>query len=160
MAHPHAVLASTEIEYDWDFAGGEAEYKKAFELDPNDATAHEWYAFDIGQIGGREREAIAELDRAHRLDPQSPIIGEIAGVVLNSARRYDEAIVLCNKLASENPTFATAHFCLARAYWGKRMYRRSLKNGRFMVGYPVTRMHLISLQPWSKDFVRGAGRAL
>ena len=54
LAHPHAVLGSNEIGYDWDFAGGEAEYKKAFELDPNDATAHQWYAFDIGQIGGRE----------------------------------------------------------------------------------------------------------
>jgi len=40
LAHPHAVLGSNEMEYDWDFAGGEAEYRKAFELDPNDATAH------------------------------------------------------------------------------------------------------------------------
>jgi tetratricopeptide (TPR) repeat protein len=52
LAHPHAVLGSNEMEYDWDFAGGEAEYKKAFELDPNDATAHQWYAEDIGKIGG------------------------------------------------------------------------------------------------------------
>ena len=48
LAHPHAVLGSNEMEYDWDFAGGEAEFKKAFELDPNDATAHQWYAQDIG----------------------------------------------------------------------------------------------------------------
>ncbi|MBV9624283.1 MAG: hypothetical protein JOZ14_09920 [Acidobacteria bacterium] len=43
LAHPHAVLGTSEMEYDWDFAGGETEYKKAFELDPNDATAHQWY---------------------------------------------------------------------------------------------------------------------
>ena len=48
LAHPHAVLGSNEMDYDWDFAGGEAEFKKAFELDPNDATAHQWYAADIG----------------------------------------------------------------------------------------------------------------
>jgi hypothetical protein len=47
LAHPHAVLGSNEIEYDWDFAGGEAEFKKAFALDPNDATAHQWYAIDL-----------------------------------------------------------------------------------------------------------------
>jgi TolB-like protein/DNA-binding winged helix-turn-helix (wHTH) protein len=122
LAHPHAVLGSSEIEYDWDFAGGEAEYKKAFELDPNDANAHAWYAYDIGLIGGREQEAIAEVNRAHQLDPLSPISGEVAGFVHISARQYDEAIVLCKKLASENPAFATAHACLARAYWGKRMY--------------------------------------
>ena len=41
LAHPHAVLGANEMEYDWDFAGGQAEYKKALELDPNDATAHQ-----------------------------------------------------------------------------------------------------------------------
>jgi TolB-like protein len=42
LAHPHAVLGSNEMEHDWDFAGGEAEFKKALELDPNDATVHWW----------------------------------------------------------------------------------------------------------------------
>jgi len=122
LAHPHAVLGSNEMEYDWDFAGGEAEYKKAFELDPNDANAHAWYAFDIGMIGGRVQEAIAEANRAYQLDPLSPISGEVAGFVHVAARQFDEAIVVCKKMAGENPTFATAHSCLARAYWGKRVY--------------------------------------
>ena len=47
LAHPHAVLGSNYMEYDWDFAGGEAEYKKALELDPNDPTTHRLYALDI-----------------------------------------------------------------------------------------------------------------
>jgi TolB-like protein/Tfp pilus assembly protein PilF len=68
LAHPHAVLGSNQMEYDWDIAGGESEYKKAFQLDPNDATAHSWYAQDIAAIGGREKEALAEINRAHQLD--------------------------------------------------------------------------------------------
>jgi tetratricopeptide (TPR) repeat protein len=108
--------------YDWDFAGGEAEHKKAFELDPNDAEAHWQYAWSIGQIGGREQEAIAEINRAHQLDPLSPIISFGVGVVHISARRYDEAIAVCKKLANDDPTFALTHSCLAFAYWGKRMY--------------------------------------
>ena len=122
LAHPHAVLGSNEMEYDWDFAGGEAEYKKAFELDPNDATAHQWYALDIGLIGGREQEALAEINRAHQLDPLSTIISATVGEVHIKARQYDEAIAVCKKVANENPTFAVAHSCLAQAYWGKRMY--------------------------------------
>jgi len=110
------------MEYDWDFAGGEAEYRKAFELDPNDATAHQWYAEGIGIIGGRELEALAEANRAHQLDPLSPIISTTAGEVQLYARRYDEAIAVCKKVANENPTFAMAHLCLYQAYWGKRMY--------------------------------------
>ena len=73
-------------------------------------------------IGGREQEALAETNRAHQLDPLSPIISADVGVVHIWARQYDEAIVICKKLANENPTFALAHHCLVHAYWGKRMY--------------------------------------
>ena len=127
LAHPHAILGSNEMEYDWDFAGGEAEYKKAFQLDPNDATAHQWYAFDIGQIGGREQEAIAEVNHAHQLDPLSPVIGVEVGLIHIRARQYDEAIVVCKKVANENPTFAAAHICLAHANWGKRIYPQAIE---------------------------------
>ncbi len=122
LAHPHAVLGSNEMQYDWDFASGEAEFKKSFELDPNDATARQWYADNIAMIGGREQEAIGEVNRAHELDPQSPVISRVVGSVLVWTRHFDEAIAICTKLANDNPTFAIAHDCLAQAYWGKRMY--------------------------------------
>jgi TolB-like protein len=127
LAHPHAVLGSNEMQYDWDFAGGEAEFKKSFELDPNDATAHQWYADEIGQIGGREQEAFAEIDRAHELDPLSPVITRVVGGVRASAGKFDEAIAICSKLAIDNPTFAIARDCLAQAYWGKRMYSQVIE---------------------------------
>jgi eukaryotic-like serine/threonine-protein kinase len=122
LGHPHAVLGSNEMEYDWDFAGGEVEFRKAFELDPSDATAHMWFSQDIGLIGGREQEALAEANLGHQLDPLSPISSREIGDVHRMARRFDEAIFICKKLANENPTFARAHDCLAQAYWGKRMY--------------------------------------
>jgi len=122
LARPHAVLGSNEIEYDWDFAGGEAEYEKALELDPNDATLNEWYASDIGIIGGREREALAAVERAKRLDPLSPVFGTYLGIVHVFGLQYDDAIVACKKVANDDPTFALAHYCLAQAYWGMRMY--------------------------------------
>ena len=122
LPHPHAVLGHNEMEYDWDFSGGEAEFKKAFELDANDATAHQWYAYDIGAIGGKEQEAFAEANRAHQLDPLSPIISMDVGVAHLAAEQYDEAIAICKKVANENPTFGAAHRCLANGYWGKHMY--------------------------------------
>jgi serine/threonine protein kinase/tetratricopeptide (TPR) repeat protein len=122
LAHPHAVLGSNEMEYEWDFAGGEVEYKKSFELDPNDASARQWYAFDIGMTGGREQDALSESSRARQLDPLSPTISFEGGLIHIMARQYDSAVVVCKKVASENPTFVPARSCLARAYWGKRMY--------------------------------------
>jgi adenylate cyclase len=130
LAHPHAVLGWNEMVYDWDFAGGEAEFKKAFELDPHDATAHQWYGAVIGYLGGREREALAEVNLAHQPDPLSPIISYQIGWVHIAARRYDDAIVVCKKLAFENPTFAPAHECLAGAFWGKHMCPQVIEEWR------------------------------
>ncbi len=122
-ARPHSVIGGIETDYEWDFSSGEAEYKKALQLDPNDATAHQWYAQDLAVIGGREAEAVSEINRAHQLDPQSLIISQAVGQVYVWARRFDDAIAVCKKLADENPTFAEAHDCLSLAYRGKRMYR-------------------------------------
>ena len=67
--------AANKMQYNWDFSGGEAEFRKAFELDPSDATAHQWFAEDLAYIGGRAQESIDEANRARQLDPLSPIIG-------------------------------------------------------------------------------------
>jgi len=78
-------------------------------------------------IGGREQEALAEINRAHQLDPLSPVISVGIGNIHMWARRYDETIVVCKKLADENQTFAAVHSCLASAYWAKRMYPEVIK---------------------------------
>ena len=122
LARPHVNLAGMKMAHEWDFAGGEAEFKRALELDPNDSHAHQRYADNLGLLGGREQEALAEIKRAHQLDPPSLAISVDVGNVYTYARRFDEAIVVCQKVAKENPTFAGAHDCLANAYWGKKMY--------------------------------------
>jgi TolB-like protein len=129
LASPHSVLGADEMEYDWDFAGGEAEYKKAFQLDPNDAQAHMWYAEDLVWLG-RTAEGLAEDDRAHQLDPLSPIISQDIGQFRIWARKYDEGIAICRKYADENPTFAQVHFCLMVGYWMKSMYPEALEEYR------------------------------
>ena len=130
LARPHVVLGRNEMWYEWKFAEGEVEHKKALQLDSSDATAHEWYAEDIAMIGGREQEALAEIIRAHQLDPLSPVVSSKVGVVHLYARRYDEAIAVCKKLASENPTFAMTHYVLSGAYRAKRMYPQAIEEAK------------------------------
>ena len=134
LAHPHAILGSNEMEYDWDFAGGEAEFRKALALDPNDATAHQWFAENLGMIGGRERDALSEIDQANLLDPTSLIIRRVKGSVLVAARRYDDAITVCRELLQQNPTYILAHDCLGYAYWGKGMYPQVIEQWSFSYG--------------------------
>jgi TolB-like protein len=127
LAHPHAILGSIQMEYDWDFVSGEAEFRKAFALDPNDATAHQWFAENLGMLGGREKEALKEIDQAHLLDPTSLVILRVKGSVYVAARRYDDAIAVCQQLLVENPTYNLAHDCLGYAYWGKRIYPQAVE---------------------------------
>ncbi len=126
LAHPHAVLGVNDMEYHWDFATGEAEFKRAFALDESDATAHQWYAECLALLGGREEEAIAENERARGLDPLSPIISASGGDVLIRARRFDESVARLRTVLAEYPTFAMAHEFLAEAYFGKRMYPEAI----------------------------------
>lgn len=125
LAHPHAVLGTNEMEYDWDFVGGESEFRRAIELDPNDATAHQWYAEKLSALA-RHQEAIAEINRAHELDPLSPVITRVLGGILIEAAQYDQGIEICRQLAQDNVTFAIAHDCLFYGYWAKRMYPQAI----------------------------------
>ena len=68
------------------------------------------------------KEALAEINRAHRLDPLSPVFSTYVGIVHVFARQYDDAIPACSKVSQDDPAFALSHYCLAQAYWGKRMY--------------------------------------
>jgi tetratricopeptide (TPR) repeat protein len=84
-----------------------------------------WYAEDIGWLG-RFDEAIAEADRAHQLDPLSPIAADDVGLIRIYTHKYDDGIAACQKYAKENPSFAPVHRCLVLGYWAKGMYAQML----------------------------------
>ncbi len=127
LAHPHAVLGGNKAQYNWDFSGGEAEFRKALELDPSDATAHQWFSEDLSGIGGRAQEAIDEANRAHQLDPLSPIIGLAQAGAYGSARQFDKAIEISKKVIADNPTFGRAHGGLAFSYWAEHQYPQAIQ---------------------------------
>ena len=130
LAHPHAVLAGKKFESGWDFTGGEAEFRKAIELDPSDATAHQWLSEGLGDIGGRAQEAIDEANRAHQLDPLSPIIATQVAFAFANARQYDKAIELCKKIIADNPNFGRAHRELSTVYWFTHQYAESIQESK------------------------------
>ena len=130
LAHPHAVLGSNKMEYDWDFSGGEAEYRRALELDPSDATAHQWFSQDLSSIGGRVQESIDEANRAHQLDPLSPMISHAQSVAYKADRQFDKAIELNKRVIADNPRFGAEHVGLAFSYWGEHKYPEAIQEFR------------------------------
>src|SRR5262249_25797036 len=125
LAGAHAALAIARLWFDWDWAAAEREFRKALTMNPNNATAHEYFA-EYFVAMGRPEEAIAEYKRARDLEPLSLDINAQFGRVYRDARRYDEAIDQCRKTLELDPNFTMAHWCLELAYVGKRMYREAI----------------------------------
>jgi TolB-like protein len=125
LAEAHASLGMARSEYDWDWVGAEKEWKRAIELNPGYATAHQWYAQYLTSMG-RHNEAIAEAKRAQELDPLSLIINAIGGSVFACARRYDEAIAQCRRTLELNAGFYMAHLYLGFAYEQEKLYAEAI----------------------------------
>jgi len=121
LAEAHASLGQISDYYDYDFATAEREYRRAIELNPNYATAHQWFAEHLSALK-RNDDAITEIKRALDLDPMSVIMNRIYGDILVDGRKYDEAIAQYKKTLDLDPNFPTAHYFLGRAYEFKGMY--------------------------------------
>jgi len=121
LAAPHVALEPYFTYYEYDRVAGEKEIRRAIELDPNYATAHQWLGGDVLYPMKRFDEAVASLKRAEELDPLSPIIGTNLGDALLYARRYDEAIVQYKRVLYLDPNFGYAFYGLGSAYWLKGM---------------------------------------
>jgi eukaryotic-like serine/threonine-protein kinase len=127
LARPHALLGIAKMGYYWDFAGGEAEFKKAFELDPDDATAHQWYGEMLAYMGGRGEQAIEEANRAHELDPLSPIIRFAQSEVYFHNRQYDKSLEILAQIDIENPGFPVAMYGRSWLYWAEKKYPETIQ---------------------------------
>ncbi len=124
LAEPYAVLAGEKIN-EWDFAGAENNYKRAIELNPNSATAHQWYSELLSRLD-RHNEAIAEIKKAYELDPFSVAVNMNMGVRYQMAKRYNEAIIQFRKTIELAPDFPMAYFYLGYLYFKKGMYEEFL----------------------------------
>src|ERR1700745_2063363 len=124
LSEAHVSLASLGM-FDWDWRSAGEEFRRAIELNPGYATAHQWYAWHLNLLG-RKSEAIAEMRKAESLDPLSLIISADMADVLFVVGLNDESIRQSRKTLEMDPNFAIAHFELGQAYAQKRMYSEAI----------------------------------
>jgi len=125
ISEVHTSLAAIFRYYDWDWKEAEKKFKRALELNPNNATAHHWYAFYL-TIFARFDEAIKEIKRAQELDPLSSIINTDIGMILYYARQFDEAKEQCFKTLEIDPNFWKVYLCLGMVYIQKELYKEAI----------------------------------
>ncbi|MGB7926266.1 MAG: protein kinase [Pyrinomonadaceae bacterium] len=125
LAEAHVSLASVMGDYEWDRARAEREFTRAIELNPNYATAHQWYAELLSQMG-RHKEALTQIKQARELDPLSLIINSVEGWLYYLARQPDQAIEQCRKVIEMDQNFSVVHVYLGRAFAFKGEYEQAI----------------------------------
>jgi tetratricopeptide (TPR) repeat protein len=125
----HASLAFVSFFGMWDLATGEREFRRAIDLNPNNAAAHHWYANALFALR-RLPEALAEIERAQALDPASTSILADKANILDPAGRSDESFTLLKQLESREPTFRSSHGYLMGAYLQRKDYPNYLSELR------------------------------
>ena len=115
LAEPHASLAFELMHFEWKWADAEKEFRRAIELDPDYATAHQWYAYDLLALD-RPNEALAESRRAQELDPTSVIMNSDVAEFLYYDGQFKASEQLAHAILDMDPGFLFAHASLYRSF--------------------------------------------
>ena len=129
LARAHGSLALVRLHYEWDLAGSEREFRRALELNPNDADIHHMYAHYL-LTTGRSEESVAETQRAVDLDPVDEDLVDCLGWHSLFARQYDKAIDYELRAIGMQPNDDWAHLTLGWAYEQKKMYPEAIAEFR------------------------------
>ncbi len=125
LAEAHAALGYVKFYYDRDRTGGEREVRRAIDLNPSYATAHQWLGIFLSAMG-RHDEALAEIKVAEQLDPRSAIIKSAAGMLFYYARRYDEALELTRQALELDPGLVPGHRVSRWIFQTRRHYDEAM----------------------------------
>jgi TolB-like protein/DNA-binding winged helix-turn-helix (wHTH) protein/Flp pilus assembly protein TadD len=149
LAEAHNSSAYVKMYLNWDFAGAEQGFRRAIELNPGYATAHQWYS-ELLAFQGRHAEAIAEIRNALQLDPLSAVMHHQAGQTYQQARQYDQAVVEYRNALALLPEFTAPNMFMSLAF------RRS---GRLADAAKAMKAAFPDEEQWTSELATAAHRA-
>jgi TolB-like protein/DNA-binding winged helix-turn-helix (wHTH) protein len=126
LCEAHSTLGFIRLHYQWDWAGGEKELRRAIELNPGCAGAHLYYAWAL-LADGRAKEAQERLARAKELDPLSLQIAAVTAWAHWLAGRHNEAVEEAGKAVERVPRFFLTHLCMVLACAAKSRFEEAAR---------------------------------
>jgi tetratricopeptide (TPR) repeat protein len=136
----HAELANAAMTLDWDWTTAATEFRRALELNPNSASAHQKYAFYLLRTGNQP-EAVAEVELGLDLDPVSGRSFHFEGFIFYFSRQYDQALSLIRRGHELDINPPSWSFLTGDIYAEKGMYAESIRefirsgNGPYSLGH-------------------------
>jgi len=126
LAEAHTSLGRILQVYDWNWNEAQKELKRAIELNPRYAVAHQWYGGYLERTGHLD-EGISERKLAIELDPLSVISNFELGQAYFWKRDYDQTIQQFKKTLELDPEFPPVLQYLPAAYAQKGMYDEAIR---------------------------------
>jgi TolB-like protein/Tfp pilus assembly protein PilF len=123
LAEAHAALGYVTLVYDWDWRGAERELRRALELNPGYAAAHQWQGELLMGLNQPE-QATEAFRRALDLDPLSIPCNLGLGWSYYFAHQYDLAIEQYRKTLEIAPNVPMALYGLGLSYHHKRLFKQ------------------------------------
>jgi serine/threonine-protein kinase len=133
LPEAYAALANSLAAYDWDWVEAERSFKKAIELDPNNALVRYRYATEYLLVTGRDKEAIAEVERATELDPLDINIATGFSRIYIYSGEPEKALEQARKVNDLDPNFIVGQWILCRSYNLNGLYEDTIKLGNEVV---------------------------
>ncbi len=130
QADAHEALALVLANHDWNWVEAERHFRRAIELNRNDALNYLGYSRMLDSLG-RFDESIATNKAAQSLDPA--LAGRIhteLSMYLLDAGRPDPAIQECQTALQLVPRMFFCHSLIGMAYTEKRMYAEAIAEHR------------------------------
>jgi len=126
LAETHASLGAIACYYDHNWQDAEKEFKRAIELNPNYAPAHQFYAEFLACTGQFE-EAFVQIKKALELDPLSLITNYTSGWLYYLARQYNEAIIKYQKALEIDKNYILLHYSIFYIYLQQGMDKETIE---------------------------------
>ena len=112
LAEAHATLGYVAVVLNPEWKHSEPEFRRAIELDPNNALAHHWLAYYLF-FAGRYDEALAQIALARQLDPLSAVTNADEGHFLYAVHHFSEARARLQQAIELEPELGQPHETLA-----------------------------------------------
>ena len=134
-AHTARAIA---LANEWKWKEAESEFRRAIELNSNNATAHYFYAMNYLAPQNRNDEALEQFRIALSLDPLSSIVNANYALMLLQARRYPESLAQFQKILGRDPNFPPAHYKLSQLYANTGRFADAVNEIRHIIPKPIS----------------------
>ena len=132
LGEAYATLAYISGFYEWNWKEAENYFQRAFELNQNYPTAHQWYALSCAILGQVNR-AHNHISQAKELDPLSMVLNVANGIIYYLSHDFNKAIKQFQKALAINRNLGSVNFWLGIIYIQKRMYDEAVREFKNML---------------------------